>query len=81
MTDDGKEDYKTENEKDSEIRENLNLNAVNDEDRTAEFDLMDAEVDEIARKNNVQEKSHYQSKEANINEPKQHTLYGNKRPY
>ena len=81
VTDDGKEDYKTENEKDSEIRENLNLNAVNDEDRTAEFDLMDAEVDEIARKNNVQEKSHYQSKEANINEPKQHTLYGNKRPY
>ena len=81
VTDDGKEDYKTKNEKDSEIRENLNLNAVNDEDRTAEFDLMDAEVDEIARKNNVQEKSHYQSKEANINEPKQHTLYGNKRPY
>lgn len=81
VTDDGKEDYKTENEKDSEIRENLNLDAVNDEDRTAEFDLMDAEVDEIAKNNNVQEKVHYQSKETNVNEPKQHTLYGNKRPY
>lgn len=81
VTDDGKEDYQTENEKDNEIRDNLNLNAVNDEDRTAEFDLMDAEVDEIARNNNVQKKSHYQSKETNVNEPKQHTLYGNKRPY
>lgn len=81
VTKDGKEDYKTEYEKDNEIRDNLNLNAVNDTDKTAEFDLMDAEVDEIARNNNIQEKSHYQSKEVGMNEPKQHTLYGNKRPY
>ena len=44
--------YKTENEKDSEIRENLNLNAVNDEDRTAEFDLIFKLMDEGVEEDN-----------------------------
>lgn len=78
---DGKEDYQTENEKYDKLRDELNLNAVNDEERTSEFDLMDAEVNEIAKDNKVDNKSMYETKETSQNEPKQHTLYGNKRPY
>lgn len=77
ISSDGKEDYKSEPEKEDELKKELGIDAVNDDDRTAEFDAMDAEVDAIARENNVQNEELYKTQE---NEPKQHTL-GNKRPY
>lgn len=78
----GNEDYRTENEKDDNLKEELGLNAVNDDRETAEFDSMDYEVERVARENGVENKSfNYQSKEVSQNEPKQHTLFGNKKPH
>lgn len=84
LTDDGKKDYHTDNEKDDEMRENLGIDKsnINDEDRAAEFDAMDAEVAEIMKNNGVKNKEMYDNeKEVSQNEPKQHTLGGNKRPW
>lgn len=51
LIDDGKKDYHTDNEKDDEMRENLGIDksSINDEDRAAELDAMDAEVAEIMK--------------------------------
>ena len=79
LTDDGKKDYHTDNEKDDEMRENLGIGKgkING----VEFDVMDAEVEEIAKNNGVKNKEMYDNeKEVSQNEPKQHTLGGNKRP-
>ena len=84
LIDDGKKDYHTDNEKDDEMRENLGIDksSINDEDRAAELDAMDAEVAEIMKNNGVKNKEMYDNeKEVNQNEPKQHTLGGNKRPW
>mgnify|MGYP003198800530 FL=1 len=84
LTDDGKKDYHTDNEKDDEMRENLGIDksSINDEDRAAELDAMDAEVAEIMKNNGVKNKEMYDNeKEVSQNEPKQHTLGGNKRPW
>lgn len=85
LTDDGKKDYHTDNEKDDEMRENLGIDKsnINDEDRAAEFDAMDAEVEEITKNNGVKNKGMYEpnKKEVGHDEPKQHTLGGNKRPW
>ena len=80
LTDDGKKDYHTDNEKDDEMRENLGIDKgkING----VEFDVMDAEVEEIAKNNGVKNKEMYDNeKEISQNEPKQHTLGGNKRPW
>lgn len=85
LTDDGKKDYHTDNEKDDEMRENLGIDKsnINDEDRAAELDAMDAEVEEITENNGVKNKEMYEpnKKEVGHDEPKQHTLGGNKRPW
>lgn len=81
INDDGKEDYRTSSEKEDNLREELGIDAVNDDERTAELDLMDAEVDEMAESNGIQNEEMYKTQEENNYEPKQHTLYGNKRPY
>lgn len=80
LTDDGKKDYHTDNEKDDEMRENLGIDKgkING----VEFEVMDAEVEEIAKNNGVKNKEMYDNeKEISQNEPKQHTLGGNKRPW
>lgn len=72
LTDDGKKDYHTDNEKDDEMRENLGIDKgkING----VEFDVMDAEVEEIAKNNGVKNKEMYDNeKEISQNEPKQHT--------
>lgn len=84
LTDDGKEEYHTDNEKDDEMKENLGIDksSINDEDRAAELDAMDAEVAEIMKNNGVKNKEMYDNeKKVSQNEPKQHTLGGNKRPW
>lgn len=84
LTDDGKEEYHTDNEKDDEMKENLGIDksSINDEDRAAELDAMDAEVEEIAKNNGVKNKEVYDNeKKVSQDEPKQHTLGGNKRPW
>ena len=84
LTDDGKKDYHTDNEKDDEMRENLGIgkSSINDEDRAAELDAMDAEVAEIMKNNGVKNKEMYDNeKKVSQDEPKQHTLGGNKRPW
>lgn len=84
LTDDGKEDYHTDNEKDDEMREKLGIgkSSINDEDRAAELDAMDAEVAEIMKNNGVKNKEMYDNeKKVSQDEPKQHTLGGNKRPW
>lgn len=84
LTDDGKKEYHTNNEKDDEIKENLGIekSSINDEDRAAEFDAMDNEVAEIMKNNGVKNKEMYDNeKEVSQDEPKQHTLSGNKRPW
>ena len=48
LTDDGKKDYHTDNEKDDEMRENLGIDKS--KINGVEFDVMDAEVEEIAKK-------------------------------
>lgn len=81
VTDDGKEDYRTSSEKEDNLKEELGIDAVNDDERTAELDFMDAEVDEIAKSNGIQNEEIYKTQEESDYSPKQHTLYGNKRPY
>lgn len=84
LTDDGKKDYHTDNEKDDEMRENLGIgkSSINDEDRAAELDAMDAEVAEIMKNNGVKNKEMYDNeKKVSQDEPKQHTLGGNKKPW
>lgn len=81
INDDGKEDYRTSSEKEDNLREELGIDAVNGDERTAELDLMDAEVDEMAESNGIQNEEIYKTQEESNYEPKQHTLYGNKRPY
>lgn len=84
LTDDGKKEYHTDNEKDDEMKENLGIDksSINDEDRAAEFDAMDNEVAEIMKNNGVKNKEMYDNeKEVSQDEPKQHTLSGNKRPW
>lgn len=84
LTDDGKKDYHTDNEKDDEMRENLGIgkSSINDEDRAAELDAMDAEVAEIMKNNGVKNKGMYDNeKKVSQNEPKQHTLGGNKKSW
>lgn len=84
LTDDGKEEYHTDNEKDDEMKENLGIDksSINDEDRAAELDAMDAEVAEIMKNNGVKNKEMYDNeKKVSQNEPKQHTLGGNKKPW
>ena len=84
LTDDGKKDYHTDNEKDDEMKENLGIDksSVNDEDRAAELDAMDAEVAEIMKNNGVKNKGMYDNeKKVSQDEPKQHTLGGNKKPW
>lgn len=84
LTDDGKEEYHTDNEKDDEMKENLGIDksSINDEDRAAELDAMDAEVAEIMKNNGVKNKEMYDNeKKVSQDEPKQHTLGGNKRPW
>lgn len=84
LTDDGKKEYHTDNEKDAEMKENLGIDksSINDEDRAAELDAMDAEVAEIMKNNGVENKEMYDNeKEVSQKEPKQHTLGGNKRPW
>ena len=84
LTDDGKKEYHTNNEKDDEMKENLGIekSSINDEDRAAEFDAMDNEVAEIMKNNGVKNKEMYDNeKEVSQDEPKQHTLSGNKRPW
>ena len=80
LADDGNKDYHTDNEKDDEMRENLGIDKgkING----VEFDVMDAEVEEIMKNNGVKNKEMYDNeKEVSQNEPKQHTLGGNKRPW
>lgn len=48
LTDDGKKDYHTDNEKDDEMREKLGIDKS--KINGVEFDVMDAEVEEIAKK-------------------------------
>lgn len=84
LTDDGKEEYHTDNEKDDEMKENLGIDksSINDEDRAAELDAMDAEVAEIMKNNGVKNKGMYDNeKKVSQDEPKQHTLGGNKKPW
>lgn len=84
LTDDGKEEYHTDNEKDDEMKENLGIDksSINDEDRAAELDAMDAEVAEIMKNNGVKNNEMYDNeKKVSQDEPKQHTLGGNKRPW
>lgn len=84
LTDDGKKDYHTDNEKDDEMRENLGIgkSSINDADRAAELDAMDAEVAEIMKNNGVKNKEMYDNeKKVSQDEPKQHTLGGNKKPW
>ena len=84
LTDDGKKEYHTDNEKDDEMKENLGIdkNSINDEDRAAELDAMDSEVAEIMKNNGVKNKEMYDNeKKVSQDEPKQHTLGGNKRPW
>lgn len=84
LTDDGKKEYHTDNEKDDEMKENLGIDksSINDEDRAAEFDAMDNEVAEIMKNNGVKNKEMYDNeKKVSQDEPKQHTLGGNKRPW
>lgn len=84
LTDDGKKDYHTDNEKDDEMRENLGIgkSSINDEGRAAELDAMDAEVAEIMKNNGVKNKEMYDNeKKVSQDEPKQHTLGGNKKPW
>lgn len=82
LNDDGKKDYHTDNEKDDEMRENLGIDKS--KINGVEFDVMDAEVEEIAKNNGVKNKEMYNKsneKEVSQDEPKQHTLGGNKRPW
>lgn len=80
LNDDGKKDYHTDNEKDDEMRENLGIDKS--KINGVEFDVMDAEVEEIAKNNGVKNKEMYDNeKEVSQDEPKQHTLGGNKRPW
>lgn len=84
LTDDGKKEYHTDNEKDDKMKEYLGIDksSINDEDRAAELDAMDAEVAEIMKNNGVKNKEMYDNeKEVSQDEPKQHTLGGNKRPW
>lgn len=84
LTDDGKKEYHTDNEKDDKMKENLGIykSSINDEDRAAELDAMDAEVAEIMKNNGVENKEMYDNeKKVSQDEPKQHTLGGNKRPW
>lgn len=84
LTDDGKKEYHTYNEKDDEMKENLGIDksSINDEDRAAELDAMDAEVAEIMKNNGVKNKGMYDNeKKVSQNEPKQHTLGGNKKSW
>lgn len=84
LTDDGKKEYHTDNEKDDKMKENLGIDksSINDEDRAAELDAMDAEVAEIMKNNGVKNKEMYDNeKKVSQDEPKQHTLGGNKRPW
>ena len=84
LTDDGKKEYHTDNEKDDKMKENLGIDksSINDEDRAAELDAMDAEVAEIMKNNGVENKEMYDNeKKVSQDEPKQHTLGGNKRPW
>ena len=84
LTDDGKKEYHTYNEKDDEMKENLGIDksSINDEDRAAELDAMDAEVAEIMKNNGVKNKEMYDNeKKVSQDEPKQHTLGENKRPW
>ena len=77
----GNEEYHTKNEKDDNLKEELGLNAVNDDRENAEFDSMDQDVENIAKSNGAYNKTYEQKTEITSNEPKQHTLYGNKKPY
>ena len=77
----GDEEYHRKNEKDDNLKEELGLNAINDDRETAEFDSMDQDVDNIAKSNGAYNKTYEQKTEITGNEPKQHTLYGNKKPY
>ena len=77
----GNEEYHTKNEKDDKLKEELGLNAVNDDREIAEFDSMDQDVDNIAKSNGAYNKTYEQKTEITSDEPKQHTLYGNKKPY
>lgn len=84
LTDDGKKEYHTDNEKDDKMKENLGIDksSINDEDRAAELDAMDAEVAEIMKNNGVKNKEMYDNeKKVSQDEPKQHTLGGNKRSW
>lgn len=85
LTDDGKKEYHTDNEKDDKMKENLGIykSSINDEDRAAELDAMDAEVAEIMKNNGVENPEMYKpnKEEVSQNEPKQYTLGGNKRPW
>ena len=78
----GNEEYHTENEKDDNLKEELGLNAVNDDREIAEFDSMDYAVERVSRENGAETRSSYQQRnEVSQNEPKQHTLFGNKNPH
>lgn len=82
MNNDGKKEYETKSEEEDTFRKDLNLDKTNSEEELAEIDTMTENVQRISERNNYEVK---REEKNNVNretsEPKQHTLYGNKRPY
>lgn len=82
MKSDGKKEYETKSEEEDTFRKDLNLDKTNSEEELAEIDTMTENVKRISERNNYEVK---REEKNNVNretsEPKQHTLYGNKRPY
>ncbi len=80
LKEDGKEDYKTEEQKNSELKENLGLNAVNDPSEIGKLDQMDKEVSRIEKE--LPSKQKYQTKDTKeINNDGPVRTINNRRPY
>lgn len=81
MKSDGKKEYETKSEEEDNFRKDLNLDKTNSEEELAEIDTMTEDVERISKQNNYEIKREEKNVSRESNEPKQHTLYGNKRPY
>lgn len=83
IADDGKEEYKTPDEKNNELNEKLNLKAVNNDDEIYELEAMDEDVKNISGNLKTNDEKIYNTSEKSIDDDdvKQHTIGGSKRPY
>lgn len=79
----GEKEYKTQDEKENNVRDDMGLNAVNDDQQVSSMDEMDLRVEQIAKEKGIDINDYTVSKGNNTREEnntpvKQHTLYNTK---